>query len=492
MPPHSLARRALPGVALLALSAALLSQTPAAPRKRPLPNLVLVFVDDMGWGDIGVQGARGFATPHLDAMAREGVRLTDFYAAQPVCSASRAAILTGCYPNRIGIHGAYGPGSRVGISADETTLAEICKQKGYATAIFGKWHLGHRPPFLPSRHGFDRWVGTPYSNDMWPLHPDVVRMPEGPAKRKRAYPPLPLHAGDGIEDPEVTAEDQKRFTKRFTEEAVAFIEAHRNRPFFLYLAHPMPHVPLFCDPSFEESSRQGRYGDVIQEIDWSVGKLRETLSRLGLSEDTLFLFTSDNGPWLSYGNHAGSTGGLREGKGTVFEGGVRVPFLATWPGRIPAGRVCREPAMTIDVLPTFARLIGAALPEHPIDGRDIGPLLFGERGARSPHEALWFYYHRNQLQALRAGRYKIVFPHRHRSLTKPAGRDGRPAGYTYPTCGLMLFDLATDPGETRDLAAERPKVVARLQALAEEARRELGDALTKREGRGRRPVGRAD
>lgn len=491
MPPSSPAGRALTGLALFLLCSALLAQPPAAGRAR-LPNLVLVFVDDMGWGDLGVQGARGFSTPHLDAMAKEGVRLTDFYAAQPVCSASRAAILTGCYPNRIGVHGAYGPRARVGLSPDETTLAEVCKEKGYATAIYGKWHLGHRPSFLPLRHGFDRWVGTPYSNDMWPLHPDVVRLPEGPAKRKRAYPPLPLHADVGIEDAEVTADDQKRFTRRFTEEAVAFIEAHAERPFFVYLAHPMPHVPLFCAPEFENGCRQGRYGDVIQEIDWSVGRLRTTLQRLGLEEDTLFLFTSDNGPWLSYGNHAGSTGGLREGKGTVFEGGVRVPFLATWPGRIPAGHVSREPAMTIDVLPTFARLIGAGLPAHPIDGKDIAPLLFGERGAKSPHEALWFYYHRNQLQALRAGRYKIVFPHRHRSLTKPPGRDGQPAGYTYPTCEVLLFDLATDPGETRDLAEERPEIVQRLQALAERARRELGDELTKREGRARRPVGREE
>ncbi|MCP3904831.1 MAG: sulfatase-like hydrolase/transferase, partial [Planctomycetes bacterium] len=304
--------------------AALLTGCAAPQRTEPpstrAPNVVIIFTDDQGYGDVGAYGS-AIATPNLDRMAREGMRFTDFYVAQPVCSASRAALLTGCYPNRIGIAGALGPGAKHGIADDEVTLAEICRSRGYATAAFGKWHLGHRTPFLPVHHGFDEYYGVPYSNDMWPLHPDYVNFPAGTAKRKRGYPDLPTIEGDRIADPEVTPEDQKRFTSSFTERAVAFIDEHHDRPFFLYLAHPMPHVPLYTAPTFEGRSAEGRYGDVIEEIDWSVGRVLDALRRHGLDDRTLVLFASDNGPWLSYGDHAGTTGPLREGKGTTFEGG---------------------------------------------------------------------------------------------------------------------------------------------------------------------------
>lgn len=452
--------RRLVAIAALAVLPTCASRPPDAPRP---PNIVIVFTDDQGWGDVGCYGATDIATPHLDRMAREGVRFTSFYVAQPVCSASRAALLTGRYPNRMGIHGALGPWSENGLPATETTIAELARSRGYATAIFGKWHLGHRPAFLPTRHGFDLFHGIPYSNDMWPFHPDHYPHPAGTSTRKRGYPPLPLYEGERIVNADVDAATQRAFTRTFTERAIAFIEANRDRPFLCYLAHPMPHVPIFRT-----------YPEVIEEIDRSVGAVLAALRRLGIDDDTLVVFTSDNGPWLSYGDHAGSSGGLREGKGTTWEGGVRVPCIARWPRRIPAGTVCDEPAMTIDVAPTVARLIGADAPPG-LDGRDIGPLLFGEPGATSPHEALFFYYRRNHLHAVRAGRWKLVLPHRYRTLAGEPGRGGTPGPYRQVACGLELYDLVDDPAETTDVASARPDVVARLERHAAHARRDMGD-----------------
>jgi len=459
--------------------------------KRP-PNIVIIFTDDQGYSDVGVFGAQGFKTPNLDHMASQGMRFTSFYVAQPVCSASRAALLTGCYPNRVGISGALGPRAKHGLHTDEVTIAEICKSKGYATAAFGKWHLGHLPQFLPPRHGFDEYYGTPYSNDMWPLHPAYVDLPKDAAKRKQGYPNLPLIEGDKIADSEVTGEDQARFTTAFTERAVSFIERNRERPFFLYVAHPMPHVPLFVSDKHKGASEQGLYGDVITEIDWSVGQILEALKENDLEDDTLVIFTSDNGPWLSYGNRGGSCRPLREGKGTTWEGGVREPCIMRWPGKIPAGSVCDEPVMTIDILPTVAGLIGADLPKHKIDGKDIWPLMAGEPGAKSPHEALYFYYKQNDLEALRSGKWKLIFPHKYRSLTGTPGRDGRPAGYSQIMSGLELYDLKKDISEKHDVADQHPEVVKRLQALAEKARDDLGDRLTKRKGKNRRPAGKIE
>jgi arylsulfatase A len=459
---------------VLAAASALATAASAQPAASRPPNVVLVYADDLGYGDVGAYGAPRIRTPHVDRLAREGVRFTDFYVAQAVCSASRAALLTGAYPNRVGILGALFPSSEIGIAHGETTLAEVLKARGYATAIYGKWHLGHRPPFLPTRHGFDDYLGLPYSNDMWPSHPETK------------FPPLPLYSGDAV----LTINpDQSQLTGVYARRAVAFIEAHRDRPFFVYLAHTMPHVPIFASASFRGRSKQGLYGDVVEEIDDSVGQVLATLKRLSLERNTLVIFASDNGPWLSYGDHAGSAGPLREGKGTAFEGGVRVPFVARWPGRIPAGTVVREPAMTIDVLPTIARIVGAPLPERPIDGLDISALLFGEASARSPHEALLFYYG-TELRALRSGRYKLVLPHRSQTLEGPPGTGGIPGKYKPADVPLALYDLAADVGETTDVAAAHPDVVARLQALAEKAREDLGDSLTGRSGRGLREPGR--
>ena len=462
------------------LHAASCGSTPEAQdtAARP-PNVVIVFTDDQGWADVGVQGAVGFETPNLDRLAGDGVCFTDFYVSQPVCSASRTSLLTGCYANRVGIHVALGPSSKKGIAPDETTLAELCKSKGYQTAIFGKWHLGHHPEFLPTRHGFDEFYGIPYSNDMWPYHPE----------NPEAWGDLPTIE---MEDVVGYNTDQTKFTSDFTERAVSFIERNAEEPFFLYLAHPMPHVPLHVSERFKDHSEQGMYGDVIEEIDWSVGEVLKALERTGVAEDTLVIYCSDNGPWLSYGDHAGTTGPLREGKGTTWEGGVRVPFLARWPGRIPAGSVCAEPAMTIDVLPTVAGLIGAEPPERKIDGLDIWPLLAGEPGATSPHEALFFYYRQNHLEALRSGKWKLHFPHKYRTMEgREPGTGGIPGKYDYQvTTGLALYDLETDIGETIDVAAENPAVIERLTALADEIRAELGDQLTETKGSGNREPGR--
>lgn len=447
-----------------------------------LPNVVIIFTDDQGYADVGCFGAKGFTTPNLDRMAREGRRFTDFHVAQAVCSASRTALLTGCYPNRIGIHGALGPGSRVGIGDGEVTIAELLKPRGYATAIFGKWHLGDRPQFLPMRHGFDEYFGIPYSGDMWPFHPEA---------KPGSYPPLPLIEGDKPLKVGLTPEDQEQLTTQYAEHAVSFIERNKARPFFLYVTPNQPHVPLFVSAKFKGKSEQGIYGDVIMEIDWLVGEILGALKKQGLDEKTLVIFTSDNGPWLSYGNHAGSAEPLREGKGTAFEGGHREAFIVRWPGKIPADSVCSEPAMTIDLFPTIARLTGAKLPEHKIDGLDIWPLFAGDAGARNPHDAYFFYYAQNELQAVRGGEWKLFFPHKARSMIGQApGKDGIPGKYKALPVAQELYHLKTDVGETKDVAAQNPEIVKRLEALAETARADMGDRLTNRTGKGNREPGR--
>ncbi len=435
------------------------------PPRRP-PNVVLIFTDDQGYGDVGVYGAKDFETPNIDRLAKEGIRFSSFYVPQAVCSASRAGLLTGNYPNRIGILGALNPNTKHGIHADEMTLGEVFKSKGYATAIYGKWHLGHLPEFLPTRHGFDEYYGLPYSNDMVPKE-------------------VPLFENEKILE---RGPDQSKLTTSYTERAVKFIDKHKDKPFFVYMPHTMPHVPLFVSDKFKGKSKKGLHGDVLMEIDWSVGQILDTLKKHGLEENTLVMFTCDNGPWLSYGNHGGSAGPLREGKGTSFEGGVRVPFIARWPAQIPAGKVCHEPAMTIDILPTMAKLIGAELPKHKIDGLDIMPLLKGDPKAKSPHDAFFFYWGR-ELQAVRGGKWKLHFPHDYRSLTGKPGLDGRPAGYTTAKIELSLFDLENDVGEKTSVADKHPEVVERLKKLADQAREDLGDTVTKQPGKGVRPAG---
>ncbi len=454
------------------------------------PNIVIIFIDDMGYEDIEPFGASGIETPNLNRMAAEGMRFTDFAVPSSVCSASRAALLTGCYNRRVSISGALGPRASHGLHADEVTLAEICKQKGYATACFGKWHLGHHPKFLPLQQGFDEYYGLPYSNDMWPFHPDYVDFPEGTAKRKKGYPNLPIIAGNRVIDSEVSGSDQEQLTTRYTERAVEFIAENRERPFFLYVPHSMVHVPLFVSDKFRGKSQRGLFGDVVMELDWSVGEIIGAIDRHDLTEETLVIFTSDNGPWLSYGDHAGGAGVFREGKGTQFEGGVREPTIMRWPGMIPAGSECGELAASIDLLPTIAAMIGADLPGHKIDGKDIRPLMFGQENALSPHVAFYGYYAGGQLQTVRDRRWKLHLPHSYRSLTASGGgTGGKPNAYQQLEIELSLFDLQNDPGESQNLADKNRDVVERLLMHAERARQDLGDTLSKREGAGRRPHG---
>ena len=448
--------------------------------QRP-PNVVIIFTDDQGYGDVGVFGATAYATPNLDRMAREGRRFTDFHVAQAVCSASRAALLTGCYPNRIGIPGALGPKSTIGISDQETTLAQMFKKKGYATGMAGKWHLGNKPQFLPNRHGFDEFLGLPYSSDMWPLHPEA---------KPGSYPPLPLYDGERVTNPDLSHADQEQLLTQYTERAVQFIDKNKDKPFFFYLAPNTPHVPLHVSDKFKGKSGAGLYGDVIMEIDWSVGQILEAIKKNGLDENTLVIFSSDNGPWLSYGNHAGSAGRFREGKGTNFEGGHREPCIMRWPGHLPANSVCEEPLMTIDLYPTLAHLIGAELPAHKIDGLDVWPILSNLPDAKNPHEAYYFYYNQNDLQAVRAGNWKLLFAHVSRTMNgQTPGKDGFPGRYRPLTVERSLYNLSSDPSETTDVADQNPDVVQRLETLAERMRADLGDDLTKRSATGARAPG---
>lgn len=449
--------------------------------KRP-PNVVLIFADDMGWGDPGCYGGTRGKTPNLDALAKSGVRFTDFSVPQPVCSASRAGLLTGCYPGRVGIQGALGPGSKIGISSGETTLAELARSAGLATGMVGKWHLGHQPEFDPTRHGFDEWLGLPYSNDMWPFHPDTPG----------AYPPLPLRDGEKTVEIIDSLEKMGTLTTRYTERAVQFIERNRARPFFLYFAHSMPHVPLAASAMRRGKSPAGLYGDVMEEIDASVGDVLGALKRCGIERETLVVFTSDNGPWLPYGEHSGSAGPLREGKGTCWEGGIREPMIANWPGKTRPGAVIREPAMTIDLLPTLARLWGVKLPQSKIDGADILPLILGDERARNPRQDSFYYFNSNELQAVRSGDWKLLLPQRFRTLgahPKTARNGARVPDLSAEVKAPQLYNLRDDLRETTDLAARRPDVLARLLALAERAREDLGDG-PRRLGRSVRPPGR--
>ncbi|MCP4172320.1 MAG: sulfatase [Fuerstiella sp.] len=450
------------------------------------PNIVIIFIDDMGYADIGPFGADGYETPHLDRMAKEGRIFTDFYVTQAVCSASRAGLLTGCYNVRVGIGGALGPKSNIGIHADEVTIAEICKQKDYATACYGKWHLGHHKKFLPLQHGFDDYFGLPYSNDMWPYHPGVLKLPmEG---RLKKWPHLPLIEGNRTVNSQVTGSDQEQLTTQYTEKAVQFINDHKDEPFLVYLPHSMVHVPLYVSDKFKGKSERGLFGDVMMEVDWSVGQVLNTVRRHDLQNDTLVIFTADNGPWLSYGDHCGSAGPLREGKGTMFDGGCRESCVMWWPGNIPADTSCSVPAMTIDILPTIAELIDAELPDHKIDGKSIWPLMADSKNATSPHEAYFMYYGK-QLQAVRSGRWKLHFPHGYRTMAgRPGGTGGIPTAYSQAKIGKQLFDLETDIGETTNVANSHPDVVEHLTELANVIRKDLGDNKVK--GTGIRPVGR--
>ena len=442
--------------------------------KTQRPNVILIVTDDQGWVDLGSYGSSDLSTPHLDSLAARGLRFTDFYTAAASCSPSRAAFMTGMYPQRVGIPGVLMPQSRRGLHPSERTMAEMLKELGYSTACFGKWHLGHDSLHLPINHGFDAYFGIPYSNDMTP---DANKNPNPPA---RQHPPVPLVEGFTTIELEP---DQSQLTRRYTERAIAFIESNRDTPFFLYLPHTFPHVPLFVSEAFSGRSNAGLYGDVIMEIDWSVGRIMDTLERLDLTENTLIIFSSDNGPWLVKGDHSGRTGPLREGKGTTFEGGHRVPLLMFWPGTIEPG-VTDAMASAMDIMPTVAEITGAVPGPFPFDGKSLTGVFNGDP---SPHDAL-FFYQGYQLHAVRSGRWKLHVPHHYRSIHDAVYSTPTFQGaYRRDSIGLSLFDLESDIGETLNLADTHPAVVDRLLVYVDSMRNDLGDALTGSEGPNRRP-----
>jgi arylsulfatase A-like enzyme len=451
------------------------------------PNIVLIFMDDMGYGDPSCYGGLGYETPNMDKLAAEGIRFTNFLSAQAVCSASRAALMTGCYPNRIGISGALMPWAKNGIADSEMTIAELLKQKGYATGIFGKWHLGHHKQFLPLQHGFDEYLGIPYSNDMWPVGFDGQPVTSG---NKTNYPALPLVKNNDKIEELTTLDHQATLTGRYTEGAVNFIKKNKNKPFFVYVPHSMPHVPINASAKFKGKSQQGLYGDVMMELDWSIGEIVKTLKEQGLDKNTLVIVTSDNGPWLNFGNHAGSSGGFREGKGTSFEGGQRVPCIMYWKGTLPTGVVCNKLSSTIDILPTIAKLCNAPLSNNKIDGVDLSEILRGDKNA-NPRPNFLYYYRKNALEAVRKGDWKLVFDHPSRTYEGflPVN-DGFPVNVNENApVPLALYDLRRDPSERYDVQKLYPNIVAELQQLAETAREDLGDDLTKKTGKNVRVSG---
>lgn len=453
------------------------------------PNIVLIFMDDMGYGDVNAYGGVGYATPHIDQLAADGMRFTNFYAAQPVCTASRAGLLTGCYPNRIGLFGALGPNSKIGISDEEVTIAQMLKKRDYATGMVGKWHLGVTNKFLPLQHGFDEYFGLPYSNDMWPVNFDGTRATD-PKDWRSKEPLLPLMEGNKVYRYIESLADQNSITTEYTEHAVRFINQHRQQPFFLYLAHTMVHVPIAVSEKFKGKSKQGLFGDVMMEVDWSIGQVVKAIHENGLDKNTLIIFTSDNGPWLTFGNHAGSAGGLRDGKMTTFEGGQKEPSIICWPGVIPAGTICNKLASTIDILPTLAAITGAPLPANKIDGINIFSLLQGDPIA-NPRDHFFYYYNKNSLQAVRQDSWKLVLPHKIESNENELpGKDGWPGKIHIDSIGLALYDLRRDPGERYNVKDQHPEIIVQLLKLVEASRDDLGDDLTGRPGKNRRPSGK--
>jgi len=434
--------------------------------KRP-PNFVIVFLDDSGWADFKPFGKPKYDTPHVKQLAAEGCRFNNFHVPQAVCSASRAALLTGCYPGRTKIFGAHGPRAR-GLDPKFKTIGEVLKTRGYATAVFGKWHIGDQVETRPPARGFDESCGLMYSNDMWKFHPGT-----------RHFDKWPLQFWDNgkITIPDVTAEHQKNLTTWYAEHAVDFIKRHKDEPFFLYVPHSMPHVPIFCSKKFEGKSGTGIYGDVMMEIDWSVGRITKALKECGVEDNTLVIFTSDNGPWVSYGDHAGATP-YREAKATGFDGGIRSACVMKFPGRIKAGTTSQKMLGTLDIMPTLARLAGAKAPD-PVDGHDVWDLITNAPGATNPHKYYPFSTGRNFEGIISGdGRWKLHLPHGYRTLVTP-GKGGKPGRYAQKRIELSLFDMVNDPYETTNVIEKHPEVAAKLKALADEHKKRFFTRIRK-------------
>ena len=454
---------------LSVLTAAVLSNSlslNAASDAANKPNFVIIFCDDMGYGDLSCYGNPTIRTPNIDRMACEGMKLTQFYVGAGVSTPSRAALMTGRLPVRNGLYGdrvaVLFPNSKAGLGQDEVTIAKVLQQNGYATGCVGKWHLGYQPEYLPLRHGFTEFFGLPYSNDMWPYHP----APD------HAYPALPLYDNDRVIEYNAPV---NQMTTRLTERAIRFINDHKAEPFFLYLPYTQPHVPLGVSDKFKGKSGEGLYADVIMKIDWSVGEIMKTLKANGLDENTIVMFTSDNGPWLSYGNHGGSNGGLREGKGTTFDGGQRVPFIVRMPGVIPAGKVSDQFLSALDITPTLVNLTQSQMPRmNKFDGQDAWGILTGEETGHRP----FYFVYNGVVEALRDGKWKCVVPHSYR-IVKTPGKDGLPGEQIAKggNIGLALFDMEADPKESNDMAAQHPEIAEQMYARIKEFQKEIDEEM---------------
>ncbi|TCK83276.1 sulfatase family protein [Albibacterium bauzanense] len=444
------------------------------------PNVIIIMMDDMGYGDIEPYGMTGIPTPNFNRMAKEGTRFTHYNAAQAVCTASRASLLTGSYPNRVGMSGALLPGSKTALNPEEETIASLLKASGYITGMLGKWHLGNEAPYFPLSYGFDSFYGIPYSHDIWPIDYDGNRITD-PNNMRGKWPALPVIEGNKKVDSILTLQQASLLTRTFTEKAVSFIKENKNNPFFLYLAHPMPHVPLVASDKFSGKSEMGVFGDVIMELDWSIGEVLSTLDEEKIADNTILIVISDNGPWLNFGDNAGSSGGFKEGKSTSWEGGTRVPFLIRWPDKIEGGTVNSSLMTNMDLLPTLAKATGSSLPKNKIDGLNFLPLWLHETN-KGPREVFYYYFGKNNLEGVRYKNWKLVLPHPSGSYTALHGKAGHPGVISRVNVPLALYDLAHDPGEAYDVQQLYPEIVQKLIGLAEDARVDLGDDLTQRVG----------
>ena len=447
-------------------------------KKKNLPNIIIILTDDQGYGDLGCYGAEGFTTPNLDKMASEGILFTDFYVSQAVSSASTSTLMTGSYSERVGVQGALSPWNVNGLDPERETIAKMLKRNGYVNGIFGKWHLGHKKKYLPLQNGFDEYAGLICSNDMWPVGYDGKPVV---SSKKSYYPPMSFWEDNQPLTSIETLEDQAQLTTQITERAVDFINRNKNNPFFLYVPHPMPHQPIAVSSKFKGKSELGLYGDVIMEIDWSVGQILKSLKNHKIDNNTLVIFASDNGPWLNFGKWGGSAGPLREGKGTMWEGGARVPCIMRWPEEIKSGEISSNIAGTIDIYPTIAEIIGEEDLEQTIDGVSLIPILSNTPNA-NPRNEFYYYYSKN-LIAVRKGDWKLVFPHTYRSYENvQPGENLYPGPYGKGEAGLELYNLRNDIGERNDLSKSFPQIVEELNKLGESARIILGDKLTNRVG----------
>lgn len=453
------------------------SEQRAANQQGYRPNFIIFLTDDQGFADLGLKRT-DLQTPNMNKLAQQGRMFSNFYVTASVCAPSRASLMTGCYPLRVGVPWNINADMEIGLPTEEKTIAEVLKTRGYQSGCFGKWHLGHVPKHLPTGQGFDEYFGIPYSHDMKPESAQVY--PQW-AEIIEKYPPLPL-----IHNQKVVEEnpDPSTLTHRFTQKALSFIEKNKNRPFFLYMAHAMPHVPLACSAEFRGKSGHGLYADVMLELDDSLGQIIEKLRELDIDRDTCVVLLSDNGPWLAMGDHAGSAMPLREGKGSSFEGGHRVPCVAWWPGKVPEASHCSAVVTAMDILPTFAQIAQARLPEYKIDGKNISKHFFQTPCPESPHEAI-FFYHNRELQAIRSGKWKLHFPHEYLKAVEP-GRGGTYGKTKDFFQAMALYNLDNDPGETSNVAIHNKKVVVRLMKQAAAMREDLGDSLTQTQGTGMR------